>query len=181
MTVNLDGIHQCLGRFFVAFSEVDRGLGAALVSVFKLQGHPSRDVIVGEIDFARKLRILKAAADIATTLDDRPAETVWKQEIQSTIKNLHTVNERDRVLLAHAYLQPGEANAEPVLIINRPGRGSATWSTEDFERKIAGLNKLAKRLHELADELTTLKIEMRAIGTLTAIGEILDVNSGQEL
>jgi hypothetical protein len=185
MTANLDAIHQCLGRFFVAFSEVERELGAALVSVFKLNGHPSRDVIVGEIDFARKLTILDAAAETATTLDDKPADTEWKEEVKSTIKKLHAMNGQDRVLLAHAYLQPREVNNRPVLCIER--RRPATWTTEDFEQKIAGLNKLANRLHELAEELTTLKIivgEMGAIegsDTFTSIGTVHDHNSGREL
>jgi hypothetical protein len=106
MTDNLDAIYKTIGRFVVTFSKLEQELGETLTALFKLPGHPDRGVIIGAINFAGKVNILKQAAQNATLPDKTPATDEWKKNIVGTLNSVFDLNNKQRNVLMHSYLEP---------------------------------------------------------------------------
>jgi hypothetical protein len=155
--------HEAIGEFFCAFSRLERELGEALKVVLQLQGNPAADAIVGIVhDFARKVRVVRAAVQTAKNLDGSDPNERWKvdaDELMGKILGCNNPGTKDlgRVDLSHDYLDP---RADGSVSLRKPGQEPKIWTSQNFVDKIAKLNDLTAKLKTVTTDLTTLRIQI---------------------
>ena len=148
--------HAAIGRYFYAFSTLERELGESLKVVLRLQENPAADATVGAVgDFARKANIVREAIQGAKNADGSAPTNEWKERADKTIREILGCNRPDRVDLAHDYLEPGPDGS---LGLQKPGQNPRAWTSQDFDSKIKKLQDLAVGLTNVRTDLTTLRI-----------------------
>jgi hypothetical protein len=158
----LAAAHQAIGAYFCEFSRVEHELGESVKVVYGLQDNEASDAIVAALgDFASKASLVQVASKGAKNVDGSEASAGWKEKVETTIKRVFDSN-KDRVRLAHSFLQPN-ADGSVDLVRLRIDHGKVTggdgvkWSREDFVTKIQRLKGLAAELKSLNGELRTFK------------------------
>jgi hypothetical protein len=148
--------HEAIGKYFCAFSRLERELGEALKVVLRLQDNPAADAIVGIVgDFGRKARVVQQAVRTSKKADGTDPDNQWKSNADDLMGEILGCNNPDRTDLAHDYLEPHQDGS---VSLQKPGQGARTWSDQVFVRKITKLDDLAAKLKEVTADLTTLKI-----------------------
>jgi hypothetical protein len=129
--------YQAIGEYFCAFSALERELGEAVKVVLELQGHPAADFVVGALnDVARKGSLVKAAVCVAKNLDGSEASDQWKRKADETMGKILGYNQSDRVLLAHAYLEPQEDGSVKSTKHGQSKGAPRTWNLKELKDKI---------------------------------------------
>jgi hypothetical protein len=145
---------------------MERELGETIKIIFMLQAHEAGDMIVAQLDVVKKIDLVWAATQVATKDDGSETPKEWKARAEKTMKDILRCNNPDRVLLAHAYLEPGSDGSvdfarRRVAGGELKGEDLKPWSAGDFASKIQELVKLTKELESVKSELQTFRINLR--------------------
>jgi hypothetical protein len=150
MTAEDDLSKACaqVGRFFHEFGLVEQEINNGIVQILDLKGDAA-DVIAHDIDFFRKVNLLKIIA----------LETAPETEKESIGKLFSAVAEEnnDRILMAHSRFEP--AAAEGVQFRRTVAKGivkklDPLWTKQDFEDSYKRLRHIREKLTALTPTLT---------------------------
>jgi hypothetical protein len=137
---------------------LEREIGEAVKDVLKAK-EPADLIVAALQDFARKVNTVKAGVEHAVLPDGKNPSDEWRNNATSTMNGCLTINNKWRVLLAHASL---DIDAEGILKLRQltiqggEFKISETTKTAKELQDAAGeLDELAKRVRELRTELTT--------------------------
>jgi hypothetical protein len=138
---------ELVGRFAYHFSRLDEQLNAAIVQLFNL-GETTADIITSNIDFARKLNIVKSAVNEQNA---SPEQEWLRNSIKETFSELHAVN-TERQVVAHSAFVPHEKDG--VQFRRTVARGQLNrldphWTEEKFEREFQKMKKLELKLESV--------------------------------
>jgi hypothetical protein len=150
-----------VGRFLHEFALVEQEINNGIVQILDLRGNAA-DVIAHDIDFIRKVNLLKIVA----------LENVPETKKQSIGKLFSDVAEKnnDRILMAHSRFEP--AAAEGVQFWRTVAKGivkklDPLWTKQDFENSYKRLHNIREKLTELSPMLrlsTNAEVRRRVFG-----------------
>jgi hypothetical protein len=156
--------YQAIGKYFCAFSVLERELGEAVKVVLGLQLHQAADYVVAALnDVARKASLVQAAVGVAKNVNGSETSEEWKRSADKTMKGIFSCN-GDRVLLAHGYLEVQRDGSVTLtkqnLSSGQLAGGPKTWNLGEVENKIQQVRDLTQELQRISGELSTLTIRI---------------------
>jgi hypothetical protein len=156
--------YQAIGEYFCAFSKLERGVGEAVKVVLGLQNHEAADFVVAALnDIGKRAALVRAAVAVAKNADESETSEEWKRSADDTMKAVFGCND-DRVLLAHAYLEP-QADGSVGLTKQNLSSGQLkgrqeSWNPKVLENKIKQVRDVTEQLQKITADLTTLTIRI---------------------
>lgn len=154
-------LEQAVGRFFLAFAELESALGEAVKVVLKAK-EPSDVVVAALGDFAHKVAILKIAVAQATDQDGQPLSGDWLRNAENTIDRCLAINNGFRVPFQLGAMRIGskELLVLQVLTITDGAfrTSSISWTPRRLEQQAKRVAVICQHLRELTRELTTCRI-----------------------
>jgi|HubBroStandDraft_6_1064221.scaffolds.fasta_scaffold207677_4 hypothetical protein len=156
------GAHQAIGRFWCIFSQLEYELGETVKVIFKVQNHEAADAIVALADFTKKVNLVRSAVQFARRPTGEELPNELKEFAQNTLKAILSVND-ERVLLAHSRLQPQTDGSIAITRLTAGGTlkiNAHHWTQHDFTQKCAKLESLIDEVHNIRNELMTIKLDV---------------------
>jgi hypothetical protein len=150
--------YQAIGKYFCAFSALDRELGEVVKVVLGLESHPAANFVVAALRYPTTKADLARAAVAVATVDGSETSSAWKENANKVIADIYRCNTDDRVWLAHSYLEP---QADGSITLTKHGRlEPKTWNVPDIENKIRQVRDLTEKLQKIGEDLSTLTIRI---------------------
>jgi hypothetical protein len=145
---------QKVGRFFYKFALLEQEINERIVDMLKLKGLAA-DVITHDIDFFKKLNLLKIVA-----VEQTPPEE--KKRVEN-IFNAITIHNDIRQVMAHSRFEPRENGSVQFRRTVAKG-GKVTVQDKDHLWDVGKFTKEFEKLEELRAKLNALKHKLTPTG-----------------
>jgi hypothetical protein len=141
-------VGKLLYHFSLLEQEIDKGIGKLLGI-----GAGAVDIVTVNIDFVRKVKILRSAEDFNAAIPN----TAREKKLTDTYKGILALNE-DRKIVAHCTFTFG--NEAGTVVFRRAVAEKALkvepieWDDKEFQESFTKADKLRASLHQLIEEMT---------------------------
>jgi hypothetical protein len=158
----LAGAYQAIGRYFCAFSALERELGEAIKVIFRLRDHEASDAIVAAFGNAlNKINLVWTASLRAKKADGSETPNDWKEKASNTMTAILRCND-ERNELAHSFLEPkADGSVELARFKLRGGelKGDPNiWTQDKFNAQVEQMTDLMGQVQSMTKDLSQLKI-----------------------
>lgn len=142
-----------IGRFLWHFSKIEDALDRGIQRMFELHEAPSR-VIVANIDYSRKISILRSAIIEQSGSNKR-------KELKDLINPLKLAMEanNDRIIVAHCSFTPVLSGIKFTRVVAKDGLSivEIEWSFDQFSEKFARMDRIALELENMVQGISPLR------------------------
>ena len=159
-------MYESIGRFLCSFSNVEYELGGAIKVILEIQHSDRADAIIGALgDITRKINLVRSAIDFAQNIDKTPIDRNWVKKSKQTMNDILTINHKQRIFLAHAYLQITSDGHLKLTKLRTDGElkvRQEIWKRADLEKYCSDLDTLAQEVRAITTRLSTIVITVTA-------------------